>query len=158
MISATDKSEPVHEHPRSVARQYAVQYLFQCEFGGATRFDKEQFSAFAEHFALPEKVTAYTEELVEGCLTQRLIIDENIQACSTNWRIDRMPITDRCILRMASFELMQKLTPTKVVLNESIELAKKYGTYDSGAFVNGVLDHLATMLRPTESAETHESK
>ena len=153
MISSSDQQELAHEHPRSVARQYAVQFLFQCECSGVTHFAKDQFDLFAEHFSLPDKVTTYTEELVAGCLGQRTMIDEKIQATSTNWRIDRMPITDRCVLRLACFELMRMTTPTKVVLNESIELAKKYGTHDSGAFVNGVLDHLATLIRPVATAD-----
>ena len=146
-VMLSGEQESTHEHPRSMARQYAVQYLFQCECGGIMHFVKEQFQTFADHFSLPEKVTAYSEELVSGCLSLRIAIDEKIQTCSTNWRIDRMPITDRCVLRLATFELMQTTTPTKVVLNESIELAKKYGTHDSGAFVNGVLDHLASLIR-----------
>jgi N utilization substance protein B len=72
-----------------------------------------------------------------------------IRKASLNWRIDRMATVDRNILRLATFELMEVTdTPMKVVLNEAIELSKRYGSEDSSAFVNGVLDKIGSTLRP----------
>ena len=71
-------------------------------------------------------------------------LDEIIAAHSQNWKISRMASTDRVILRMATFEVLEKLAPDKVILNEAVELAKRYGTEHSGSFVNGVLDAVVT--------------
>jgi N utilization substance protein B len=141
-------------HPKSLARDYAVQFLFQCECEHIFYFTEAHFSGFSEHFKINEKTVGYTAALVKGCFEHLSEIDEKIQLCSTNWRIDRMPMTDRCVLRMASFELMQRNTPPKVIMNEAIELAKKYGTKDSASFVNGILDKMATLLaQPAEKPE-----
>ena len=141
------------EHPRSLAREFVIQFLYQCECDNIYYFSANHFAGFATHFNLADRVKYYTEELATGCLSNMTDIDEKIQSCSKNWKIERMPITDRSILRMATFELMQQQTPAKVVLNEAIELAKKFGTKDSGAFVNGVLDHLLALIDP--AAERH---
>ncbi|PKN44414.1 MAG: transcription antitermination factor NusB, partial [Deltaproteobacteria bacterium HGW-Deltaproteobacteria-20] len=71
-------------------------------------------------------------------------VDELIRTSSTNWRLERMARVDRNLLRMAAYELLeQKSVPRAVILDEAIELAKLFGSEDSGAFVNGVLDRIA---------------
>jgi N utilization substance protein B len=76
-------------------------------------------------------------------------VDDLIRKASLNWRIDRMATVDRNILRLATFELMRVAdTPLKVVLNEAIEMSKRYGSEDSSAFVNGVLDKVGSIVRP----------
>jgi N utilization substance protein B len=92
------------------------------------------------------EVMALAEELVRGVAAHRRAIDETIEAVSTNWRLDRMAKVDRNVLRLAVFELLETDVPVKVVLNEAIELGKKYGSESSGAFVNGVLDKVAAGL------------
>jgi transcription antitermination protein NusB len=82
-------------------------------------------------------------ELAQGALSQTAEIDARIQAASTNWKLSRMSVVDRNVLRLATFELMAQTAPVKVVLNEAVELAKKFGSEDSGRFVNGILDRLA---------------
>jgi len=92
--------------------------------------------------------------LVAGVIRRLAEVDELIRQASLNWRIDRMAMVDRNILRLATFELMEVLeTPMKVVLNEAIELSKRFGTEDSGAFVNGVLDKVGSLLRPQQKPE-----
>ena len=87
---------------------------------------------------------AYARRLVDGVGTMATELDAMIEAASTNWRIVRMPVVDRNILRMATFELKVCLdVPASVVINEAVELAKRYGEKDSRAFVNGILDRIA---------------
>jgi len=91
----------------------------------------------------------FSNILVEGVVRRLEEVDELIRKASLNWRIDRMATVDRNILRLATFELMEVTdTPLKVVLNEAIELSKRYGSEDSSAFVNGVLDKIGSLLRP----------
>lgn len=85
----------------------------------------------------------YAQELVRGCVAQMEKIDELIRSQADNWRLERMPAVDRNILRLAIYEmLVEKDTPKLVVLDEAIELAKKFGSEQSGRFVNGLLDGL----------------
>lgn len=89
----------------------------------------------------------FAEALINGVLEHQDVIDELVSKCSTNWKISRMAIVDRNILRMATFELQHLPDiPPRVSLNEAVELAKKYGTKDSSAFVNGILDRIASMV------------
>ena len=89
------------------------------------------------------------EELVRGVAANRRSIDDAIEGASANWRLDRMAKVDRNVLRLAVYELRHRTdVPVKVVINEAIELAKKYGAEGSGAFVNGVLDQLAAATPP----------
>ena len=86
----------------------------------------------------------YARILVDGVGAMSSDIDALIESASTNWRIVRMPVVDRNILRMATFELKARLdVPASVVINEAVELAKRYGEKDSRAFVNGILDRIA---------------
>lgn len=89
----------------------------------------------------------FTEQLVIGVRREREALDELIGKSSRNWRIERMNWVDRNLLRLAAYELRSlKETPARVVLNEAIEVAKRYGASDSSAFVNGVLDRLMADL------------
>ncbi len=93
-------------------------------------------------------VTEFAAELVRGVRENLEDIDGIIQAHSTNWKLTRMAAVDKNILRMAVFELRSRPDiPTKVAINEAVEIAKKYGSSDSGAFVNGILDNIAQEIR-----------
>src|SRR5206468_10303963 len=88
---------------------------------------------------------AFARELVAAAATNAAKIDEAIVSASKNWRIDRMSRVDRNILRLGACELLAfRDVPVQVVINEAVELAKRFGTADSSAFVNGVLDRIAT--------------
>ena len=88
-------------------------------------------------------VVEYAERLVSGIGSNIKKIDEMILSHATNWRLDRMATIDRNIIRIASFELVfMEDIPPKVAINEAIEMAKKYGSRDSGNFVNGILDKI----------------
>lgn len=97
-------------------------------------------------------VRAFTEQLVRGVRANIEPIDEQIRASSQNWRLARMTRVDRNILRVGTYELMREPdVPRSVVINEAIEIAKRFGTEDSPAFVNGVLDRVASRVRDGEA-------
>ena len=133
---------------RRRAREYALQMLYLWEFH--KEFDPVVVEDFWKERPQDDETTReFTMGLVSGVLSHLSEIDEMIKQCSTNWRIDRMATVDRNILRVAAFELQHMNdTPLKVVLNEAIELGKRYGSEDSGSFVNGVLDKVGATLRP----------
>ena len=87
--------------------------------------------------------------LVHGVADRRPELDELITRHARGWALERMPSIDRCVLRMAIFELLHRSdVPTAVILDEAVELAKVYSTDDSGRFVNGVLSAVARQVRP----------
>lgn len=135
---------------RRRARECALQLMYMWEYHRT--LDHPGVRAFWEALERePEgrEAREFAMRLVEGVIRRLADVDDLIRQASLNWRIDRMAMVDRNILRLATFELMEVLdTPLKVVLNEAIELSKRFGTEDSGAFVNGVLDKVGSLLRP----------
>ena len=131
---------------RTKARERAVQALYQIDVA-ATDLD-EALSRFWKSFEPVEReVMQVAEELVRGVARHRRELDATIEAVSQNWRLDRMARVDRNVLRLAAFELLHRGdVPVKVVINEAIELGKKFGSESSGAFINGVLDRVAGAL------------
>jgi N utilization substance protein B len=100
----------------------------------------ESFWQIDEH---PEKVREFANQLFEGSVARMKDIDKIIQRHTKHWRLSRMAAVDRNILRLAVFELMSPgKTPCTVVINEALEIAKKYSTVESAQFVNGVLDSI----------------
>lgn len=89
----------------------------------------------------------FVERLVRGVESHSKAIDELISRSSLNWKLPRMGRVDRCVLRLATYELaFESDVPSRATLNEAIEIAKRYGTEDSGKFVNGILDRIANDL------------
>jgi N utilization substance protein B len=132
---------------RTKARERALQALYQIDVA-ASDID-EALARFWRSFEPAEReVQELAEQLVRGVHRERRALDERIEAASTNWRVDRMARVDRNALRLAVFELVHGDAPVKVIINEAIELGKKYGSESSGAFVNGVLDRIASGLAP----------
>ncbi len=98
--------------------------------------------------SLPADVIEFTEQLVTGVYENLEEIDKVLISTSKNWALDRMPRLDLSLMRMASYELMSMpQTPAGVVINEAIEIAKRYGTKDTPAFLNGVLDKEAKQVK-----------
>jgi N utilization substance protein B len=98
-----------------------------------------------------KRTREFANELFEGTVASAGELDALVAARSDNWRPERMAVIDRAILRLAAYELRQAKTPPKVVLNEGIELAKKFSSEDAARFINGVLDGLLRSLRKTET-------
>jgi transcription antitermination protein NusB len=126
---------------RSHCRELALQFLFQADYTGQRV--PEEVERFWSHFQGKEKVPAYLVELVTGVGSHLDELDALIVRYSEHWRLERMTVVDRNLLRLAIFELVyQPEIPPKVVINEAVELAKKYGSEASGGFVNGILDQI----------------
>ena len=126
---------------RRKAREYALQILYALDLNPVD--PRDFMKVFWEIHPARAEAIEYAQFLVEGTLKKKDAIDTMITRHSSNWKIKRMAVTDRNILRLASFELMaEDWVPARVVLNEAIEIAKKYGTTDSATFINGVLDSI----------------
>ncbi len=143
---------------RRRARQFALQALFEADLRGTTvsgalndlwagLMDGEGIDG--ERAPESEEVE-FAQRLCRGVDDHRERIDTLIDECSTNWRLSRMPVVDRNILRMAAYELLE-CHDVPVAINEAIELAKRYGTADSRAFVNGIVDRMARQLGRVEA-------
>jgi N utilization substance protein B len=138
---------------RTKARERAVQALYQIDVA-ATDLD-EALSRFWKSFEpVEQEVMDLAEALVRGVARHRRELDDAIEAVSSNWRLDRMAKVDRNVLRLAAYELLHRPdVPVKVAINEAIELGKKFGSESSGAFINGVLDKIASALPPARRGE-----
>ncbi len=137
---------------RTKARERALQALYQIDVAAAGIDDA--LASFWRSFEPTEReVQQLAELLVRGVAVDRRQVDDLIENVSTNWRLDRMAKVDRNVLRLATWELLQGDAPVKVIINEAIELGKKYGSEQSGAFVNGVLDKIAQGLPAARRGE-----
>ena len=136
---------------RRTGRSYALQLLYARDGDPATDV-VEVANRWASEMELEVDGPAqqFARELVAAASSRGAEIDELIAGSSKNWRIDRMSRVDRNILRLGATELLAfREVPVKVVINEAVELAKRFGTAESSAFVNGVLDRIATAVGRT---------
>ena len=141
--------------PRRKAREIAMQVLYGLDVSQGHL--KETIDLFWKNFDVPEKVKAFSSTLVEGAWNNRKQIDTLIGGCVENWFVERMSRVDRSILRMAVYELLYcRDIPPKVAINEAIDLGKLFGSENSGAFINGVLDALYTKLRERDGEQDRE--
>ena len=130
---------------RRRAREYALQLLFQLDLSPSAL--DAAVDAFWADKRVSDGVRAFSEEIVRGTMDCREALDEVLASMTLNWRITRMAVVDRNVLRMALFEfLFQPDTPRVVVIDEAIEVAKKFGNDESGPFINGVLDAIRIRL------------
>ncbi len=130
---------------RRRAREIALQVLYQLDIGQGD--PGEVLDLYWENFRPSPKAREFCQKLVEGVREKQNQIDPFIEENSENWSLKRMAAVDRNILRLATFELLYcPDIPFKATLNEAIELAKKFGSDDSGAFINGILDKIHTLL------------
>jgi len=126
---------------RSQCREWALQFLYQAEFTGP--YQPEALEGFWHHFQTEDAPPAYLQELVAGVTSHLEELDVFIVRYSEHWRLERMTVVDRNLLRLAIYELLyQPNIPVKVVINEAVEMAKRYGSEASGGFINGILDQV----------------
>ncbi len=142
-----------------MAREMAVQMLYQTDLAGSSaadvvvafdlddflgeRFEEAARSVNPEVRAEAREALPHARQLVEGALGHLAEIDELIRGQAENWRLERMPAVDRNILRLAVYEMLYEIdVPKLVVVDEAVELAKLFGSEQSGRFVNGLLDGL----------------
>lgn len=137
---------------RSTAREAALQILYAAESAD------EPLDHVIRHFwrqtpGDPEG-RDYASEIVRGIMSDLKAVDERIGQASENWRVERMARVDRNVLRIGAFELVRRNdVPRAVILDEAIELAKRFGSEESGKFVNGVLERVASDLGRTEPGD-----
>lgn len=127
---------------RTQARECAIKILYQINI---TNYSKEEVLAdFWQNNPAKEDVQFFARKLVDGTLEHLEVIDKIVSKHTQNWQIDRMAVVDRNILRSATYELLflSDEIPPKVVINEAVNLAKKYSQEEAGRFVNGVLDNI----------------
>ena len=136
---------------RHRAREIALQILYQFDLNSLAS-GKTPPSELAlvsdlrhhfEHFSIPEPLREFAAELVTGTLTHLPDLDAELEKHASNWKVSRMSSVDRSLLRMATYEMthLKKIAET-IVIDEAIELAKAFGTEDTPAFINGVLDSI----------------
>ena len=123
---------------RRRARECALQLLFQIDLTGDPVV--EALERFWTSLEADEEVRSFTERLVNGVLDEREAIDRRIVEAAEHWRIERMAVVDRNVLRLAVCELLSHENPPAVVIDEAIEIAKRFGSEESGGFINGILD------------------
>lgn len=134
---------------RRKSRELALQVLFQADF--CPDQDEQTVRIPILNKAISQ-VRSFAELLVKGVSLHRDEIDGIIGRYTEHWSPERMALIDRCVLRFSTFELLYlEEIPPKVTINEAIEIAKKYGSEDSGAFVNGILDHIHQDLLPLKA-------
>ena len=132
---------------RRKAREYALQILFQINLGQC-KFSHELLEKFWEANTSLADVKEYADLLVKGTIENLDQIDKIIRDSTENWSLSRMASVDRNILRFATYELIYRPEiPSTVIINEAIEIGKKYGTEESGPFINGILDKVAKEVR-----------
>jgi N utilization substance protein B len=131
---------------RRRAREIALQVLYQRELNSLEV--EEALNLFRNNFEVWKGAMDFSERLVKGVEEHREDLDRVIEHYSSNWKVDRMAHVDRTILRIATYELLYcNDIPPRVAINEAIDIGKKYGSEDSGAFINGILDKVRSEER-----------
>lgn len=121
------------------ARELALQILFQTEFTTAVPY-QDFLELFEERTS--KDVVDYADELIRGVKARVKEIDAVLQSASQHWKVERMSLVDRNVLRVAVFEMKYSTDPVKpsIAINEAVDIAKRFGSTESGSFVNGLLD------------------
>jgi N utilization substance protein B len=127
----------------------AVKVLYQADMSGVSI--AEAFQLYCSHFGGSAENRGFAQELLDGVHAHLDEINRLISRFSENWRIERMSLVDRNILRLAIYEILCRPDiPAKVSINEAVEIGKKFGTEESGAFINGILDRIRSHVRGGE--------
>lgn len=142
-------------HPKTQARELALQYLYMTDV-----LSGKDVQTFDDYLSLqtpvPEKeAVEFARELIRDVAEHRDELDAEISSVAANWNIARMAAVDRNVLRMGLAEIMSHPeTSHKIIINEAVELAKRFSSEDAGGFVNGLLDKMRTKLRPDADKTT----
>jgi len=134
---------------RRKARELAMQALFYMDM--SQNDSKEVVKLFCENFVASQRSLSFFLELINGVIKALSEIDSVIERFSSNWKISRMSIVDRNIMRLAVYEMLFcGDIPSKVSINEAVDIGKKFGTEGSGAFINGILDSIRIAVEEEE--------
>lgn len=127
---------------RSRSREFALQVLYQDDVHpGDTEVEAEPYLQMR---IKKQDLLEFSTSLVSGVRRNRAELDELLNRVCENWTLERMAVTDRNVLRIGAFEILYTKTPVRVVLDESVELAKRFGSRPSAQFVNGILDRIVS--------------
>ncbi len=136
---------------RRKSRELALQFFYGHDFQGRS-CDKEalqeELAEFTAHFDTGKKTRPYAEQIINGLCSHLEDVDNHLAGHAHNWRIERMSVVDRNLLRIATWEILYNDdVPAQVAINEALEIAKCYSSPDAVAFINGILDGLQTGTR-----------
>lgn len=147
---------------RRKARECALQMLFAADVAGAVPEDVLRlYWAQLGDADVEEAAREFATRLASGTLARIESLDERIRSRAEHWRIPRMAIVDRNILRLAVYEFLYEPTPRTVAINEALEIARRFSTYEATQFINGILDAIKRDLdeqQPQENVEPEESE
>ena len=129
---------------RTKAREYAMQMLFQFEM--SPQDSKKLETKFWKSAKAADTTREFANALFEGAANETAFADEQVTKHAVDWKLERIAAIDRAILRLGIYELRSGETPARVVINESVELAKKFSSEDASAFVNAILDTVRKSL------------
>ena len=142
---------------RRRSRELAMQALFYMDVHQNS--SQELLDRFCEYFSPPEKTRPFFFKLVNGVLASRTEIDALIERYSENWKLSRMSLVDRNVIRIAVYEMLYcSDIPPKVSINEAVDIGKKFGTEESGAFINGIIDSIRMAIEKKEISVTVDAK
>ena len=150
------KQEDASVGGRHRGREVALQVLYAIDLAAAEADGQEMpsgdpqaeiFDRISENFVVPTPVMAFARALVKGVGERIDELDEILGVHARNWRVSRMAVVDRNVLRLAVYELRDTDTPVAVVIDEAVDLARRFGSESSASFVNGVLDAVAREVR-----------
>jgi len=137
---------------RHKAREFTLQILYQFDFLESDVGEIKEL--FWRDISAPDEVRTFSDRLVDGVIDHQREIDVLLSKYSENWTLERMTGVDRNILRIAVFEILHcDEIPKNVTINEAVEIGKRFGSEDSGAFINGIIDKIARDFKPDEAKE-----
>ncbi|MEQ1643682.1 MAG: transcription antitermination factor NusB [Pyrinomonadaceae bacterium] len=144
---AIDKAEK-SSGTRHKARECALQMLFSADMAGSVgeTLTRDYWNELGDS-AIDDKTREFANELAIGTLENVAAIDDRIRTRAEHWRIERMAIVDRNVLRLAVYEFLYRDTPDTVVINEGLETARRFSTYEATQFINGILDAIKQDLK-----------
>ena len=144
---------------RRKARECALQMLFAADVAKAheSALTNNYWNELGEE-TLDEKTRGFADAIVLGALRQLETIDDKIRTRAEHWRIERMAIVDRNVLRLAVYEFLFTDTPHTVVINEALEIARRFSSYEATQFINGILDAIKHDLEKKDGGNTGEKK
>lgn len=144
---------------RRKARESALQMLFAADVDGTdpSTVIRDYWQELGDA-TFDERTRDFANKAVTGVLSNIATVDERIRSRAEHWRIERMALVDRNILRLAVYEFLYVDTPRTVVINEALEIARRFSTFEATQFINGILDAIKLDLDGSDQAETADSK
>lgn len=144
---------------RRKARECALQMLFAADVvkGNPQDVSTDDYWSELGDTEFDDKTREFANNLVRGTLANNESIDDKIRTRAEHWRIERMAIVDRNVLRLAVYEFLYEDTPHTVVINEALEIARRFSTFEATQFINGILDAIKLDLEKASNPEAEKA-